>query len=373
MKKLITVLFTCLILVGCAKTNTEINYVMPAVGENTVELDDANKAKLEALSEVFNFEKNDLQALDVDLNDISSNFVDKNGEQISLEGVTFVEIVATWCSFCQEQSKTYNSNIANKYKDYKFIQFFGEQEESIKDFYKNLDMEVPSEDNFHIIEKNDALKTALLGKVDLQYYPTTLVLVDGQIKLMFSGLCTEETADLIAEYLKNPVSNVELKDLIVRTVENVKTDIGADAVKKLEEIENSAHYSTVDVSLNNMGRRIGDIGSKPTVLFVNYLENKEFNDLVRVFKEKNPDIEVILWTQDANSEDQLPDIKNITQYGGYNVPSSILNGLAGRVLPVAFYFENSICTGAISLPSALSTLNTGLELFIGEGSIARIG
>ena len=136
MKKLITVLFTCLILVGCAKTNTEINYVMPAVGENTVELDDANKAKLEALSEVFNFEKNDLQALDVDLNDISSNFVDKNGEQISLEGVTFVEIVATWCSFCQEQSKTYNSNIANKYKDYKFIQFFGEQEESIKDFDK---------------------------------------------------------------------------------------------------------------------------------------------------------------------------------------------------------------------------------------------
>ena len=80
-----------------------------------------------------------------------------------------------------------------------------------------------------------------------------------------------------------------------------------------------------------------------------------------------------MWTQDANSEDQLPDIKNITQYGGYNVPSSILNGLAGRVLPVAFYFENSICTGAISLPSALSTLNTGLELFIGEGSIARIG
>lgn len=368
MKKLLSLFFISLMLVGCAKTNGEITYVMPAVGENTVELDETNKAKLEDLSKVLNLEKNDLQALDVDLNELKEYLGD-----VSLEGVTFIEIVATWCGFCQEQSKTYNSNIANKYKDYKFIQFFGEQEESVEDFYKNLDMEVPSEDNFYIIEKNSDLSAYLYSKVNLEYFPTTLVLVDGQVKLMFSGLCTEETADLIAEYLKNPVSDVKLKDLIVRTVENVKTDIGADAVKKLEEIESSAHYSTVDVALNNMGRRIGDIDSKPTVLFVNYLENKEFNDLVRVFKEKNPDIEVILWTQDANSEDQLPDIKNITQYGGYNVPSSILNGLVGRVLPVAFYFENSICTGAISLPSALSTLNTGLELFIGEKSIARIG
>lgn len=368
MKKLLSLFFISLMLVGCAKTNGEITYVMPAVGENTVELDETNKAKLEDLSKVLNLEKNDLQALDVDLNELKEYLGD-----VSLDGVTFIEIVATWCGFCQEQAKSYNASLTEKYKDYKFIQYFAEQEESVEEFYKKLDMEVPSEDNFHIIEKNSDLSAYLYSKVNLEYFPTTLVLVDGQVKLMFSGLCTEETADLIAEYLKNPVSDVELKDLIVRTVENVKTDIGADAVKKLEEIESSAHYSTVDVALNNMGRRIGDIDSKPTVLFVNYLENKEFNDLVRVFKEKNPDIEVILWTQDANSEDQLPDIKNITQYGGYNVPSSILNGLVGRVLPVAFYFENSICTGAISLPSALSTLNTGLELFIGEKSIARIG
>lgn len=374
MKKLMTVLITCLILVGCTNKDTTISYVMPAAGENTLEIDETNKAKLEGLSKVLTLENNDLKALDVDLNNISEYLNDINCKKVDLEGVTIVEVVATWCGFCQTQSKEYNSKLTEKYKDYKFVQYFSEQEESIEDFYKNLDMEVPNEENLHIVEKNADLNMSLNAKLDLEYFPTTLVLVNGQVKLMFAGLCDENTMDLIAKYLENPVSDVKLNEVVVRTIENVKTDIGEEAVKKLQEIEDSAHYGTVDVALRNMGKRVNDIDTRnTTVLFVNYLENSEFYDLVRVFKEKNPSVDVIVWTQDATSEDDLPEMKDITQYGEFNVPDSIKNELVGEYLPVAFYFENGICTGAISMPNALSTLNTGLELFIGSKSIARIG
>lgn len=376
MKKILSLLFIVLILVGCGKKDTSegIMYVLPSEGENRIKLDDENQAKIDTLSSVITLENSDLKALDVDLNEIGDYLVDTNGEKVSLEGTTFIEVVATWCTYCKEQAVENNPILVEKYKDYNFVQLFIEQEEDIETYYKNLEIEVPKADNFHIIEKNDELATLIKEKTALQYFPTNLVLVDGVVKLMFTGECDEEMADLIAKYLENPVSDVELTEIIVRNTENVKADIGEEAVMKLQELEDEGNYATVDVTLNNIGKYVGDINPfKTNVLFVNYLENTEFNDLVRVFKERNPDVEVLLWTQDATSEDELPSIADVIQYNKENVPSSFKTELNGEVLPVAFYFENAICTGAISSPSALSTLNKGLELFIGENSIARIG
>lgn len=376
MKKILSLLFIVLVLVGCGKKDTSegIMYVLPSEGENRIKLDDENQAKIDTLSSVITLENSDLKALDVDLSEIGDYLVDTNGEKVSLEGTTFIEVVATWCTYCKEQAVENNPILIEKYKDYNFVQLFIEQEEDIETYYKNLEIEVPKADNFHIIEKNDELATLIKEKTALQYFPTNLVLVDGVVKLMFTGECDEEMADLIAKYLENPVSEVELTEIIVRNTENVKADIGEEAVMKLQELEDEGNYATVDVTLNNIGRYVGDINPfKTNVLFVNYLENTEFNDLVRVFKERNPDVEVLLWTQDATSEDELPSIADVIQYNKENVPSSLKTELNGEVLPVAFYFENAICTGAISSPSALSTLNKGLELFIGENSIARIG
>lgn len=376
MKKILSLLFIVLVLVGCGKKDTSegIMYVLPSEGENRIKLDDENQAKIDTLSSVITLENSDLKALDVDLNEIGDYLVDTNGEKVSLEGTTFIEVVATWCTYCKEQAVENNPILVEKYKDYNFVQLFIEQEEDIETYYKNLEIEVPKADNFHIIEKNDELATLIKEKTALQYFPTNLVLVDGVVKLMFTGECDEEMADLIAKYLENPVSDVELTEIIVRNTENVKADIGEEAVMKLQELEDEGNYATVDVTLNNIGKYVGDINPfKTNVLFVNYLENTEFNDLVRVFKERNPDVEVLLWTQDATSEDELPSIADVIQYNKENVPSSFKTELNGEVLPVAFYFENAICTGAISSPSALSTLNKGLELFIGENSIARIG
>ena len=376
MKKILSLLFIVLVLVGCGKKDTSegIMYVLPSEGENRIKLDDENQAKIDTLSSVITLENSDLKALDVDLSEIGDYLVDTNGEKVSLEGTTFIEVVATWCTYCKEQAVENNPILIEKYKDYNFVQLFIEQEEDIETYYKNLEIEVPKADNFHIIEKNDELATLIKEKTALQYFPTNLVLVDGVVKLMFTGECDEEMADLIAKYLENPVSDVELTEIIVRNTENVKADIGEEAVMKLQELEDEGNYATVDVTLNNIGRYVGDINPfKTNVLFVNYLENTEFNDLVRVFKERNPDVEVLLWTQDATSEDELPSIADVIQYNKENVPSSLKTELNGEVLPVAFYFENAICTGAISSPSALSTLNKGLELFIGENSIARIG
>lgn len=376
MKKILSLLFIVLVLVGCGKKDTSegIMYVLPSEGENRIKLDDENQAKIDTLSSVITLENNDLKALDVDLNEIGDYLVDTNGEKVSLEGTTFIEVVATWCTYCKEQTVENNPILIEKYKDYNFVQLFIEQEEDIETYYKNLEIEVPKADNFHIIEKNDELATLIKEKTALQYFPTNLVLVDGVVKLMFTGECDEEMADIIAKYLENPVSEVELTEIIVRNTENVKADIGEEAVMKLQELEDEGNYATVDVTLNNIGRYVSDINPfKTNVLFVNYLENTEFNDLVRVFKERNPDVEVLLWTQDATSEDELPSIADVIQYNKENVPSSFKTELNGEVLPVAFYFENAICTGAISSPSALSTLNKGLELFIGENSIARIG
>lgn len=373
MKKILNILFICLILVGCGTKNQGVTYVLPTEGENRVELDETNQAKIQNLYNVLLLEKNDLKALDVDLNSLSDYLVDTSGESISLEGITFIEVVATWCTYCKDQAKVNNPILIEENSDYTFIQLFTEQEESIEDYYKELETEIPSNDNFHIVEKNDELVNAIDEKIDLEYFPTNLVLVDGVVKLMFSGECGSDVMTLIKKYLKDPVENVQLTEIIVRNSENVKADIGEENVAKLQVLEDEGNYATVDVAINNMGKSIANIPYvNPVVLFVNYFENTEFNDLVKVFKEKNPDVDVILWTQDVENEKELPTLENVTQYTSDTIPESIRDGLTGEVLPVAFYFENGVCTGAISSPSALSTLNEGLELFIGENSIARI-
>ena len=373
MKKILNILFICLILVGCGTKNQGVTYVLPTEGENRVELDETNQAKIQNLYNVLLLEENDLKALDVDLNSLSDYLVDTSGESISLEGITFIEVVATWCTYCKDQAKVNNPILIKENSDYTFIQLFTEQEESIEDYYKELETEIPSNDNFHIVEKNDELVNAIDEKIDLEYFPTNLVLVDGVVKLMFSGECGSDVMTLIKKYLKDPVENVQLTEIIVRNSENVKADIGEENVAKLQALEDEGNYATVDVAINNMGKSIANIPYvNPVVLFVNYFENTEFNDLVKVFKEKNPDVDVILWTQDVENEEELPTLENVTQYTSDTIPESIRDGLTGEVLPVAFYFENGVCTGAISSPSALSTLNEGLELFIGENSIARI-
>lgn len=373
MKKILNILFICLILVGCGTKNQGVTYVLPTEGENRVELDETNQTKIQNLYNVLLLEENDLKALDVDLNSLSDYLVDTSGESISLEGITFIEVVATWCTYCKDQTKVNNPILIEENSDYTFIQLFTEQEESIEDYYKELETEIPSNDNFHIVEKNDELVNAINEKIDLEYFPTNLVLVDGVVKLMFSGECGSDVMTLIKKYLKDPVENVQLTEIIVRNSENVKADIGEENVAKLQALEDEGNYATVDVAINNMGKSIANIPYvNPVVLFVNYFENTEFNDLVKVFKEKNPDVDVILWTQDVENEEELPTLENVTQYTSDTIPESIRDGLTGEVLPVAFYFENGVCTGAISSPSALSTLNEGLELFIGENSIARI-
>ena len=167
MKKILNILFICLILVGCGTKNQGVTYVLPTEGENRVELDETNQAKIQNLYNVLLLEENDLKALDVDLNSLSDYLVDTSGESISLEGITFIEVVATWCTYCKDQAKVNNPILIEENSDYTFIQLFTEQEESIEDYYKELETEIPSNDNFHIVEKNDELVNAINEKIDL--------------------------------------------------------------------------------------------------------------------------------------------------------------------------------------------------------------
>ena len=360
MKKILIILMSLLVLAGCGAGNK--TYVEPAMDANSIDylsyLDSKSRSKLEKL-DVY-FDESNIFALNQDLSELEDAGLD-------LSGTVLLEVVATWCGHCQIQAKENNNLIAEKYSDVKVIQYFMSMDDSVENFYKNLEMKVPTD--VEIVETDEKIDK-VLSKVNVQYFPTLIMLQDGIVKLMFSGECDLKTFDSIMEYMNDPISkDVNITAKGTRTIEDVKADIGEKAVAKLQEIEDAGNYATVNVALSNMGKKVNEDEGQ-MVIFANSVKNNDFIELVNIYKKNNNKTRVVLWQKDGDTAEGLNENVEFWAYDS-DIPTEYYY-LTGEVLPVAFYIENGIVTGAISAPSALSTLSSGNKLFFGSNSIAKV-
>lgn len=360
MKKILIILMSLLVLAGCGAGNK--TYVEPAMDANSIDylsyLDSKTRSKLENL-DVY-FDESNIFALNQDLSGLEDAGLD-------LSGTVLLEVVATWCGHCQIQAKENNNAIAEKYPDVKVIQYFMSMDDSVEGFYKNLGMKIPTD--VEIVETDEKIDE-VLSAINVQYFPTLIMLQDGIVKLMFSGECDLKTFDGIMDYMSDPVSkDVSITAKEARTIEDVKADIGEKAVAKLQEIEDAGNYATVNVALSNMGKKVNEDEGQ-MVIFANSVKNNDFIELVNVYKKNNNKIRVVLWQRDGDTAEGLNENVEFWAYDS-DIPTDYYY-LTGEVLPVAFYIENGIVTGAISAPSALSTLSSGNKLFFGNNSIAKV-
>lgn len=359
MKKILIILMSLLMLAGCGTNNKA--YVEPASDANSIDylsyLDAKNRKKLEGL-DVY-FDEASVLALGKDLSKLEETGMD-------LSGMVLLEVVATWCGHCQIQAQNNNEPIAEKYPDIKVIQYFMSMDDSVENFYKNLGMKVPTDVEIH---ETDEKIDEVLSTINVQYFPTLIMLQDGVVKLMFSGECDLATFDGIMEYMNDPIGDVNIEGKTARTIEDVKADIGEKAVAKLQEIEDAGNYATVNVALSNMGKKVNEDEGQ-MVIFANSVKNNDFIELVNVYKKNNNKIRVVLWQRDGDTAEGLNENVEFWAYDS-DIPTDYYY-LTGEVLPVAFYIENGIVTGAISAPSALSTLSSGNKLFFGNNSIAKV-
>lgn len=375
MKKIFILFVMLFSLCACASKPVNILYIEPAdslLDTATIDLvDDDNAAKLKALDISFNSQ--DITSLGYDLNNL--NLKDSYGDDVDLSGICVIEAVATWCSYCANQLSSNNPEILEKYPDVKLIEAFIYQEMPLDEYFKELGI-AQNEDVTYLFQGEDTAK--LQEELDIEYFPTFIVMKDGIVKLMFSGECDINLFERVIEYMGNPIEEVTINNSNFRTVQDVENDLGIEKIALLDKLEESGNYATKDVTLKNIGRTIhikdNDVIDKAVVFVSTYMFD-DFIEDVNSYHKQNPDVTVYfaLTDGDKNEKSQVEKLldEGITIFDYLSVPDDIYY-LEGEVLPTAFYIENNIVTGAISASQDVQTLIEANNIFFGDNSIARV-
>ena len=375
MKKFFILFVMFFALCGCAKEPVIILYIEPADSMiTTPSIDFVGSDNSEKLKELgISFNPQDIASLDYDMN--SLDLKDSNGNAVDLSGITVIEAVATWCSYCANQITTNNPIIISQHPEIALVEAFLSQEINLESYFEGLGIEY-DKNILYLTEGEDTLK--IQEELDIEYFPTFIFMKDGVVKLMFSGECDIELFDKILAYMENPVDNVTINSSGLRTVDDVANDLGADKIVILEEIEGKGNYATKDVTLRNIGREVhikeNDIIDKAIVCVSTYVF-EDFVDEVNSYKEQNSDIDIYMVLTDGD-KDQVGSIReslkeDIELFDYLSVPDDIYN-LEGEVLPTVFYIENNIVAGALSAPVNKQEMIYANGIFFGENSIARV-
>lgn len=375
MKKIFILFVMLFSLCACASKPVNILYIEPAdslLDTATIDLvDDDNAAKLKALDISFNSQ--DITSLGYDLNNL--NLKDSYGDDVDLSGICVIEAVATWCSYCANQLSSNNPEILERYPDVKLIEAFIYQEMPLDEYFKELGI-AQNEDVTYLFQGEDTAK--LQEELDIEYFPTFIVMKDGIVKLMFSGECDINLFERVIEYMGNPIEEVTINNSNFRTVQDVENDLGIEKIALLDKLEKSGNYATKDVTLKNIGRTIhikdNDVIDRAVVFVSTYMFDDFIEDVNSYYKQ-NPDVTVYfaLTDGDKNEKSQVEKLldEGITIFDYLSVPDDIYY-LEGEVLPTAFYIENNIVTGTVSAPQDVQTLIEANNIFFGDNSIARI-
>ena len=375
MKKFFILFVMLFALCGCAAEPVNILYVAPAdspVTSPSIDLVDSdNAAKLKELGISFNAQ--DIASLDYDVNVL--DLKDSNGNAVDLSGITVIEAVATWCSYCANQITTNNPAIRSRHPEVTLIEAFVSQEIDLESYFEGLGVDY-DKSILYLTEGEDTLK--LQEELGIEYFPTFVFMKDGVVKLMFSGECDIDLFGKILAYMESPVDNVFLGDSDLRTADDVEKDLGEEKAAMLEDLENRGNYATKDVTLKNIGREVhikeNDTIDKAVICVSSYVF-EDFVYEVNSYKEKNSDTDVYMMLADGD-KDQIGSIReslreDIELFDYLSVPDDIYN-LEGAVLPTVFYIENNTVVGALSAPVDEQEMIYASGIFFGEDSIARL-
>lgn len=128
------------------------------------------------------------------------------GKQVKLSDYkgkrVVIEMVANWCSFCQEASKNYIDAALEANPDLEFLQLFIEgDEEEVKAFYETIGK--PDSDLSNVIP---ASKDTMLiaNEINLNGFPTAVfVNTEGKIVWLHAGIMDERITTFVNENVLN--------------------------------------------------------------------------------------------------------------------------------------------------------------------------
>ena len=409
MIKRLFIILLLLLMCGC-EAQIEDEKELTGYLDPISEIDLFNALKTETKKRIY--EDNDNTALssnqlkmigrsapDFPLIDIDGNEIDIN----KLDNVVF-EIVATWCTHCQTETKEYLTEIVTMFPDMTFIQYFNEgTPDEIYQFYTNLNIPIP--ENVIVIPQDDRVHEYFNQNYLLEYYPTFIAFKKGTITCMidqevtFNRFCgfydLAFNSPLKSEELVNEdgVSIFELN----RDMDDLYNDLSLENQKKLDDLSENKYtkeltltkmsksldyYNTLDAYSGNYLREVNDYSfyiDKDVVLVYLYFESAEealpmislMNDCI----EANPDLNYIGVLIEGEFSSSM--IYNYLSEKLHAPVVSILSDIPSDFysftvhdFPSAVFVEKSTFTGAYTDIKNVETFNKALDMFIGDNCIA---
>lgn len=178
------------------------------------------------------------------LNLLSKETLDTN----TLKGKAYViEVVASWCTYCQETSKEYMSDIVSKNNDLEFIQIFAEGNTGeVNKFYEQIDKD-PSEMKYVVPADNASID--FVNKLNVSGFPTWIFVDEtGRISWVHSGYVTNEDFSLLrdAAYTGEKLYDCLKEDFDDSrtgiTVNNIYDALSEEAKAEIAKVEGDGQY-----------------------------------------------------------------------------------------------------------------------------------
>ena len=329
---------------------------------------------------------------DVTLTDYNGNSIDLS----SLNGKVVIEVVATYCSHCKEQSKTNNVALANALGDVTFVQYFANgDKEMIDAFYTEVGESIP--DNIIVVPKNEELSNMLEKQYSLSATPTFYFFNEGSLTWAKIGQTTVDDLSLFSDIAFN--NALDLNNLVddngtsifdyVRDQSDVKNDLSNENYLKLADLDNDG--DTILMTLNNMGKmfdftdqlenesdftsEVNFLDYTNSELMIVYVYNYDQNavDLINEYYKENSDVSLIVLNASDEDNDVLANQLEPKMVSIMNQIPAILNDYSFSSYPSCIFVQDETITGIYSNIESVESLKNAKDIFLGENSIAIKG
>lgn len=259
-----------------------------------------------------------------------------NGETLNTntfeEKLYVIEVVASWCEYCQQSSKEYMSEIIGKNTDLEFVQIFAEGNTSeVNSFYEAIDKD-PS--NYKYIVPAADASNELVSKLNIQGFPTWIFVdSDGKISWIHSGLLDTDDFSVLrdAAYTGDKLYamlNEDFDDSRAGvTVDDVYNALSSEAITAIQNVETEGSYMV-----------FANLARKFTNFTATDINGEEFDLSELSGKKVMIDIEVAddSFTDVAKNEEKAAELAGVAKE----------NDVATVQVWLAYYQEDNLITGA---------------------------
>lgn len=409
MKKIIILLLVFL-LCGCGNqsentdndSNTiETNKYIEPINEIEVfdYLNDDTKGLLYTANDDSDVKTYILSYLGKELIDVSTK--DINGNTINFsdykDSKLIIEVMASWCEHCKEQTKSYTSEIIKNHPEITFIEYFNEGDvDEIKAFYKEIGEDIPN--NLIIIPHDDNVSTLILANYSPKYYPGFLFFNNGILTWCRIADLKEESLDKVYDIAFN--DGLDLNDLVdekgtsvlsyAHLKEDVIDSISDENKERLSSIDNDDY--TTDLTYNFIGKTFDysdqydddstfsqEVSSEEflnyededTVIFYIYGYSSEQIQMLNDLYNAHSEVKMICVNASDEDNEKIADELNMPLVSIMNAVPRALNDLTCSNYPTALFIEKGTITGVYSNVN-ITGFNDALGIFFGDNSIALV-